>query len=395
MKRVLAFFMALTFAFSFIQSVPANAARRVAVTSVKLSASSMKLTVGQSSTYKATIAPSNATNKAVSWKSSNTKVATVDTTGKVKAIAIGSATITCTSKDNTSQKATCSLTVGKKVASIKLSSNNLRLGLGKTFKITATVSPVDAINKSVSWSSANTKVATVDSTGTVKAVASGTTIITCAAKDGSGVKISCAVAVGNSTLGGILSYMFNSKDGYFYTESDPWQRQFGFNYLYDWGAPLFVMYYSTVRFKFNYKGLDWMIQSWKGQYGFAFIGSEIGVYTKPEDRTSEHYDSASNENALKIEMTCYKGDTKLFTRPYDTYWWSTGFVTGSLTRYADRSELTVVARITLKDTEMKDAFVEAIQGSGFTYGSVVNRLTVDTYTVRGNDVYFNWKNIEQ
>ena len=82
----------------------------VAVTGVSLNKTTASLEVGESAALSATIAPANATNKAVTWKSSNTAVATVDTTGKVTGVAAGTATITVTTKDG-SKTATCTVTV--------------------------------------------------------------------------------------------------------------------------------------------------------------------------------------------------------------------------------------------------------------------------------------------
>ena len=71
----------------------------------------MSLEVGDTATLTATITPSNATNKAVEWKSDDTSVATVDTSGKVTAIKAGTATITATAADGSGEKATCAVTV--------------------------------------------------------------------------------------------------------------------------------------------------------------------------------------------------------------------------------------------------------------------------------------------
>ena len=90
-----------------------------------------------------------------------------------------------------------SLTFSKEVlvTSITLSPSSLSLKKGAPQTLTATVSPSDATNKDVTWSSSNTAVATVNSNGQVTAVATGTCTITCTAKDGSGVSATCTVKV--------------------------------------------------------------------------------------------------------------------------------------------------------------------------------------------------------
>ena len=82
----------------------------VSVTGVSLDKSSLSLDVGNTATLTATVSPSNATNKAVTWSSSNTSIATVSSSGVVTAKAAGSATITCTTDDG-SKKASCTVTV--------------------------------------------------------------------------------------------------------------------------------------------------------------------------------------------------------------------------------------------------------------------------------------------
>lgn len=85
------------------------------VTSIKLSAATLTITEGSSKTLTATVAPASATNKTLSWTSSNKKIATVSAKGVVKAIAPGTATITAKAADGSGKKATCKVTVNKKV----------------------------------------------------------------------------------------------------------------------------------------------------------------------------------------------------------------------------------------------------------------------------------------
>ncbi len=182
---------------------------------------------------------------------------------------------------------------------------------------------------------------------------------------------------------GFLSYMFDPDGNYYYTNEDPWQRAFGFNELYDVGAAFCVMYYDTMRLYFEYDDKDWLIQYWKGQYGWVFIGSEIGVYNKPTSRILEHYDSANDEDALKMSLVCYRNGEEIFTRGYGTYWWITGFVPGMLDSFTDRSEITMESRITMKDTTMLAAVRAALDEN------IADGVTVE-YTVDGLDLYITY-----
>jgi uncharacterized protein YjdB len=144
-------------------------------------------------TLKATVSPSDATDKAVTWKSSNTKVASVSSNGKVTAKKVGTATITCTTKDG-KKTYTCKITVKTPVTKVKLSKTKATLKKGKSVKLKATVTPSKAYQK-VTWKSSNTKVATVSSSGKVTAKKKGTATITCTAADGSGKKVTCKITV--------------------------------------------------------------------------------------------------------------------------------------------------------------------------------------------------------
>ncbi len=165
------------------------------VTEITLDKTSLNLSVGNSETLTATVKPNNVTNKAVNWSSTNTKVATVDSAGKVTAVGVGSATITATAADGSGVKATCKVTVTQPVTKITLDKTSLNLSVGNSETLTATIKPDNATNKAVNWSSTNTKVATVDSAGNVTAVGVGSATITATAADGSGVKATCKVTV--------------------------------------------------------------------------------------------------------------------------------------------------------------------------------------------------------
>ena len=154
------------------------------VESVSLDKTNITLTEGDSETLTATVYPDNSTNKNVSWKSSNTSVATVNN-GVVTALKAGTATITVTTEDG-GKTATCQVTVNARiynVESVSLDKTNITLTEGDSETLTATVYPDNATNKNVSWKSSNTSVATVNN-GVVTAIKAGTATITVTTEDG-------------------------------------------------------------------------------------------------------------------------------------------------------------------------------------------------------------------
>lgn len=155
-------------------------AKVIPVSSVTLDHTSLNLTKGQSETLTATVNPSDATDKAVTWTSSDSFVASVDQNGKVTAANGGNATITATAGG---QFATCSITVTVPVASVTLDKPSITLTEGESTSLQATVNPSDATDKTVTWSSSNANIATVDQNGKVTAVNGGTATITAKAGD--------------------------------------------------------------------------------------------------------------------------------------------------------------------------------------------------------------------
>ena len=160
----------------------------ISVTSVTVTPSSGTLTtVGETLQLTAGVLPENASNRNVSWVSSNTNVATVDQTGKVTAVANGTAVITATTQDgNKTATANITVRVPISVTSVTVTpSSGTLTTVGETLQLTAGVLPENASNRNVSWVSSNTNVATVDQTGKVTAVANGTAVITVTTQDGS------------------------------------------------------------------------------------------------------------------------------------------------------------------------------------------------------------------
>ncbi len=160
------------------------------------------MTTGTVEVLTATVLPTNATNKTVSWTSTSSAIAKV-ANGTVTAVAAGTATITATAGG---KSATCTVTVEEPdpgvvlVSSISITPSTLTLTKGEVSSaLTATVLPIDATDKTYTWSSSNTDIATVSADGKVTAVSRGTATIKATANDGSGKVGSCVVTVKDKT----------------------------------------------------------------------------------------------------------------------------------------------------------------------------------------------------
>ena len=167
----------------------------VAVTGVTLNKSTLELIAGDTESLTATVAPSDATTKDVTWESNNTAAATVDANGKVTAVGAGEATITVKTKDG-EKTAICTVTVKAAtvaVTGVTLNKTELKLTTGDTETLTATVAPENATTKDVTWTTDNAAVATVTN-GVVTAVKAGTATITVTTADG-GFTATCPVTV--------------------------------------------------------------------------------------------------------------------------------------------------------------------------------------------------------
>ena len=157
----------------------------------------IELKAGQTYQLKPYISPSDATNKKLKYTSSDTKVAEVSASGLVTAKSEGEAKIRAAATDGSDEYAVCYVTVtGKaKVTGITLDRTSAEVKRGEKLTLNVTVSPSYASNKKVVWKSANTKIATVDTNGSVTAKAPGRTKITVTSAENSSYQASCTVTV--------------------------------------------------------------------------------------------------------------------------------------------------------------------------------------------------------
>ena len=165
--------------------------RAAAPAEVRLSRSSLALSVGEAYTLKSTVLPNDAKNKTCKWYTSRSSVAAVSSTGRVTARAVGTAVITA--KTVNGKEATCKVTVSPAPTGVKISPTALTLGKGESYTLKGTVLPNEAKNKTCKWYTSRSSVVAVSSTGKVTAKAVGTAVIT--AKTVNGKKATCKVTV--------------------------------------------------------------------------------------------------------------------------------------------------------------------------------------------------------
>lgn len=185
-KKTLALLLALTMMLSLCSFTAFGA-----VESVTLDQSTLTLEVGQTKTLTPTVTVTEESAQTVTWQSSDKSVATVSDDGVVTAVAQGAATISAKSTVDADKYASCEVTVTPKniaVTGISITNKKTVMVVNDTFPFTATVQPDNATDKTVTWESTNTNVATVGTDGTVTAKAAGTTNIVAKAGTGSNVQ---------------------------------------------------------------------------------------------------------------------------------------------------------------------------------------------------------------
>ncbi len=149
------------------------------VSSIVLNPDAVSLKATETVTLAATVTPENATNKTIAWASSDNAVASVDINGNVTANSVGEAIVTATSTDGSNVVAECRVTVvPTPVEGVTIEANgSTTLKALQTVQLTAIITPETTTDKSVSWSSSNSEIASVDENGLVTAKQVGTATI--------------------------------------------------------------------------------------------------------------------------------------------------------------------------------------------------------------------------
>ena len=166
----------------------------IRATSIALNHNVLTLYAGDKATLTATIKPSNATDKSVSWASNNEKVVKVSQKGEVTAVGTGRAQVTATTRDGSKLTAACNVTVNARAESLTFDVGEKTIGIGETFMIVPNVKPEGA-SPQLTWKSSDPAVAYVDANGRVEGFKTGTANITATTTDGSNLTATCRVTV--------------------------------------------------------------------------------------------------------------------------------------------------------------------------------------------------------
>ena len=165
------------------------------VSSVNITQDSAQMNLGAVLQLQAEVLNETATNRKLTWSSTNNGILQVDSTGKVTAVGIGTATIYAYATDGIGLYDTCQITVIKPVGSIVIQPSSVTVSEGKTARVTATVYPADASIQDIEWSSSDPTVATVDYNGEITGITKGICKIFATSSDGNNIVGVCRVTV--------------------------------------------------------------------------------------------------------------------------------------------------------------------------------------------------------
>ncbi|NLJ97304.1 MAG: DUF4474 domain-containing protein [Clostridiales bacterium] len=180
-----------------------------------------------------------------------------------------------------------------------------------------------------------------------------------------------------------FGFAYDINQDIFYSVMDGWQRKFGYCRLYDEGCAPFSMIIDCEPIYFNYGGMKWLIEFWKGQYGMT-TGGEVGIYYTngpslniPGVFNGTFYHCVKDKDRINMYIAFKKNGEIMFTRN-EYHWWLTGFM---LAEFSHPSELTMDIILELYNRNMAEAFVGGLIEAGYNESE---------YHINGNKVYIQF-----
>ncbi len=172
----------------------------IKVTNITLSDSKRKINIGEEYALIARITPSDATNKKVTWTSSDNSIISVNEKGVVTPHKVGTATVTATT--NNGKKASCSFTVTNEAimpTSVSISKSQIEVKENGKVGLTAVVQPSNATNQKVTWSIENSNLATINEQGIIQGISDGITRVTAKTVNGKTSTAYVVIKTNNNT----------------------------------------------------------------------------------------------------------------------------------------------------------------------------------------------------
>ncbi len=178
-----------------------------------------------------------------------------------------------------------------------------------------------------------------------------------------------------------IGFNFNIKEMMLYALINAWHREMGYAVLYDRIADAVPVWnIITRRYHFEYDGLEWMIQAWKGNYFYVSNGAEVGVYNRvPGEELGTFYNCANDDQLMTMTMKLSHKNTVLLDLGPEKHWWINGFKLNGMSYEPEK--LTLEFSIQMPDMEMVKAFIQAIENE---------EVGDTTYTVNGTTVSVKW-----
>lgn len=169
--------------------------------------------------------------------------------------------------------------------------------------------------------------------------------------------------------GFLFGFDYDKDDNFWYTPVNAWQRSFGYSKVYDDLAFIAGCFYDTVRVYFEYDGKEWLVQYWKGIYGYT-SGAEIGIYNRPTGTKGSFYKCISDDELPEMTLLIKRNGETFISQPTQKHWWMTGFV---LPSRVSADKLDCEMSIDMKNKEFAKLLVKGLEENGFKNGESIKK----------------------